>query len=223
MSDGAISGADRIFESISAGNVSAVRDLLAGDGGLASVRNEQGVSAVMFALYHQQQEIVDALLAVHGDVDVFEAAGLGDVGQLRQLLGDSDELVSSYSADGFTPLALACYFGRAEATAFLIEAGADVDAVSRNGAELRPLHGAVAGRHTDVVRLLLESGANPNVKQMGGWTPLHGAANHGDVGQVRLLLAHGGDRSMQSDDGKTARDMAAAKGFDAVVTLLDDA
>ncbi len=223
MPDKSISNTDRLFESIAAGNVSAVRELLTKDSSVAEARDEQGVSAIVFSLYHQQTDIADVLRSSRGDLDAFEAAALGEFGCLRDLLRDNPALKSAYSPDGFTLLALACYLGRETAARLLIDAGADVNAESSNGAKLRCLHGAVAGRHTGVLRLLLEAGADPNVRQAGGWTPLHGAANHGDEEQVRLLLARGADRSIQSDEGKTARDMADAKEFDAVVMLLDKA
>lgn len=218
-----ISPGERLFEAVAAGNIAAIRELVEGDPGLASSRNEQQISIIMFALYHKQNDIVDLLLKHRPTIDLFEAAALGDSKTVRAILPAEPDQISSYSADGFSALALACYFGQSVATNVLIETGADVNAMSRNGADLCPLHGAVAGGHTEVVTLLLDAGANPNAKQRGGWTPLHGAANHGDVEQVSLLLAAGADRSLTSDGGKTARDMADAKNHAEVVALLDEA
>ena len=54
----------------------------------------------------------------------------------------------------------------------------------------------------------MEAGANPNVRQQGGYTPLHGAAHNGDAELVQLLLDHGADPAAPNDDGKTPRDLA---------------
>ncbi len=51
------------------------------------------------------------------------------------------------------------------------------------------------------------------MKQHGGWTPLHAAAMHGDEAPVELFLKHGADRTLKSDDGQTAAEMAASKGY----------
>ncbi len=215
-----ISPSERLFEAVAAGNVAAAGDFLKDDPSLAASRNEQGVSIIMFALYHKQLEIAEQLIGHKPPVDVFEAAALGDVERLRHVLDGESEGTSAYSADGFTALALACYFGQAATLKMLIEAGADVNAISQNGANLRPLHGAVAGSHTEVVSILLSAGADPNVRQRGGWTPLHGAANHGDTELVSILLNAGVEKSAKSDDGKTAHDMAAAKNHADVLALL---
>ena len=58
--------------------------------------------------------------------------------------------VDGRTADGFTPLQLAAYFGAPGAAADLIAAGADVDAVADNPMRIQPLHAAAAGRHSAV-------------------------------------------------------------------------
>jgi ankyrin repeat protein len=54
----------------------------------------------------------------------------------------------------------------------LLDAGADVHAVSRNSLTNTPLHAAAAGKHAEVALLLLEHGAKSNVDDAGGYTPL---------------------------------------------------
>ena len=48
----------------------------------------------------------------------------------------------------------------------------------------------------DVVKLLLDRGANPNGRDNNGETPLHGAAENGNTNVVKLLLARGSDPNM---------------------------
>jgi ankyrin repeat protein len=56
------------------------------------------------------------------------------------------------------------------------------------------LHFAVGGTHEPVVALLLERGANPNVRDEGDDAmPLHFAAEKEHLGIIRLLVEHGAD------------------------------
>ena len=150
-----------------------------------------GVSAVLWARYRSQPDVVDALLAADPVLDVFDAAALGRLDRLAELVDADPDQANAWSADGFTPVGLAAFFGHPEAVRFLIERGADVHAVARNPMRVQPLHAATAARSVESVRLILEAGADPDAEQQEGWTALMAARRHGDDEIVDLLLAHG--------------------------------
>jgi ankyrin repeat protein len=185
-----------VFDAIAAGDLDALRNELPG---AASARNEQGVSALLFAIYHRNDAARDALLDAGAPVGPAEAAALGRLDGLDP---------AARSGDGFASLHLAAFFGGAEAVRALLAAGADPDADDANPLRVRPIHSAVAVRDHDATRALLEAGANPNVRQERGFTPLHSAAHSDDAELTRLLLDHGADASLATDDGQTAADMA---------------
>ena len=61
---------------------------------------------------------------------------------------------------------------------------------------------------TDVVKVLFEHGANPNLADKYGRSALHAAAREGDVNMVRELLKHGANPKKKDEDNKTAYDTA---------------
>jgi uncharacterized protein len=214
---------DDLFEAIEAGDDARVDALLEADPALASSPDASGVSALMRALYRFDKPLIETVKRRVDALDIFEAAAFGEVDRLTELLSDEPSLVTSYSGDGFTALHFAAFFGRYEAAALLIERGAEVDAFGRGWMTGTAMHSAVSRLQSDVVRILLEAGANPNVRQSAGWTPLHAAAMNGDVISVELLLVSGADPTATNDEGRSVIDLATEKGDEATVDLIRSA
>ncbi len=215
--------ADELFEAIDRGDLLAVEAGVAAEPPLAAERDADGVSATMHALYHGRAEIAEAIAASLPGLDIFEAAALGRAERVLELLAGEPSLAGSRSPDGFTALHYPAFFGRGDAVGAsraLLAAGADVNARSANDLSVLPLHSAVAGDHDDVVAVLLDAGADVNATQRHGWTPLHGAAQNGVDATVDRLLAGGADRAARNDDGKSAADLAAAAGHEALAARL---
>jgi len=200
---------EQLFEAIAAGDEDVVRELVEEQPGLAERRNEAGLSPVLHALYNGKADVAERLLAANPALDVFDAAAVGRTRGLEELLDPEPELARSWSADGFTPLHYAAFFGQEDAARILLERGAEVEVVARNESiRVTPLHSAAAGSHSGIVKLLLEAGADPNAAQDGGFTPLHSAANNDDRESVEALLAAGADPLLTTDEGKTPAQLA---------------
>lgn len=213
--------AGQIVQALKDGDSALVRDLVRKDPRLASARDERGVSIVMQAVYHRRNEVLSILLATNPPLDLFEAAALGKRELMATLVDEDSAEIAAYSPDGFTPLHLACFFGHFHCAQLLIRGAADVNAVAENPMAVAPIHSAAAGRHLDIVKLLLDKGGCVNAQQHGGWTALHAAAMNGDDAMVDVLLKAGADAGLESDDGKTAADMAREKGHESVAALFD--
>jgi uncharacterized protein len=211
------------FSAIDAGDSGRVETILDADPALASSRDASGVSALMRALYRFDKPLIEIVKRRVDELDVFEAAAFGDVDRLTELLSEEPSLVTSYSGDGFTALHLAAFFGRFEAVALLIERGAEVDALGRGWMTGTAMHSAASRLQSDVVRILLEAGANPNVRQSAGWTPLHAAAMNGDLTSVELLLASGADPTATNDEGRSVIDLATESGGEATAGRIRSA
>lgn len=179
------------------------------------------MSELLEAVYAGDEARVAALLADDPELSVFEAAALGRTELLRAQLDADPSLVSARAKDGFTLLHLASFFRQPETARLLVELGAPVDVVASNE-ELRvtPLQSAIAAGEGETAAFLLEHGADPNVRQRGGFTPLHAAAQLGDADVVELLLRKGADPGVAADDGRTAADFAREAGHDDVAARL---
>lgn len=208
----------RLFDAIQEGNAEEVSRLVDEDPALADAKRS-GVSALLTAVYHRQLSIA-RLLRERAKLDVFDASAVGDVERLRELLAEEPSRANAFASDGFTPLGLAAFFGSSEAARILLASGADPNLAARNGTKVAPLHSAVAGGNTEIIRELLAHGADVHARQEGGFTPLHGAAADGGEETIRLLLAHGADRAARDNAGKTAADLARERGKTSAADLL---
>ncbi len=211
-----------LFDAIRAGEAGRVGSLLARAPALAT-SVQDGVSAILLALYHGQERIAAMLAEQAGALGFFEAAALGDADRVSALLATDPSLAEATTPDGFRALGLAAFFGQGQVVALLAR-WCDPDTPSANAMRVTPLHSAMATRRPDaaagIARSLLAQGADPNRQQEGGWTPLHAAAKSGDPELVSLLLEHGADRHLANDTGQTPLDLALAEEHIAVVALL---
>jgi len=207
------------FELLGKNDFDGLRRLIEADPACAQARDANGVSLVMQLIYRGRRDLAE-LIAQKRAIDIFEAASLGRLDRLREAANDSGAL-NARSADGFTALHFACFFGKPESARLLIESGAAVDAVAGNPMAVMPLHSAASARNLEASRLLLEHGAPVNARQAGGWAPIHAAAQNGDRAMVELLLRHGADPKLGSDEGKTPAMVAREKGHREIAALLE--
>lgn len=177
---------ETLIEAVKEGNVARVKAIVDANPSLASARLPLGESPLMAALYRGHRDVMRVLLDAGAELDVFAAAALGRTDALKSAIGDARN-VERRAYDGWTPLHLAAFFGQIDAARLLLDAGADVNAVSGNSLANTPLHAATAGKHPLVALLLIERGASGLTTDAGGYTALQIATQNGLAAVVEKL------------------------------------
>jgi ankyrin repeat protein len=110
----------------------------------------------------------------------------------------------------------------------LLDAGAPPNgpglALGGESSEVTPLFGAIQANSVDMMRLLLDAGADPNLRAMAnakspGISPI-AAASFSSVEAVKLLLAKGADVNGPTKDGQSALHRAVMHGDAQIVREL---
>jgi ankyrin repeat protein len=155
----------------------AVKRLLAAAPDAVDAAQPDGMTALLWAAYHDETDQARALLAAGADARVANRYGI-------------------------TPLSLACQNGNAVLVEQLLAAGADPHRALPGG-ETPLLTAARTGR-PGPIRALLAAGARVNDALPNGQTPLMWAASEGHTAAVQLLLAAGADLHATTPPGYNA-------------------
>lgn len=201
-----------LLDRVKAGDATRVSELLDSDPKLLGARADNGVSAILLALYYGHSKVADIFVQRGAQLDIFEAAAIGHVDRVRQLLDADSSVVNAVAPDGFQPLGLACFFIQPAAVRVLLEGGAEVDAPSRNAMQVRPIHSAAAKKrgtlsvccwHREPIRM----------RDSTAVTRLcTAAAQNGDQAMIEALLTAGANAGAVPEDGKTGADLAEQAG-----------
>lgn len=210
-----------------AGDVLAVRTLLRSQPRLATARDPLGNTALIVALNGGRRAVARLLLEAGVRPGYHESAAIGWARRVGRWLDHHSGAVDRESREGMTALGYAAHFGHLAVVDLLLAAGADPNRAVGHPLRVTPLHAALYGGRVAVVGRLLERGADPNCARGGtgsprdGWTALHYAAAAGSPALVAALFERGGDPARTDASGLRPRDVAAARGHGAVVTLID--
>jgi ankyrin repeat protein len=215
-----VSHAEVFFHAIRGGDIAAVQRMLAAEPDLARAKSDQGVSPLLTAIYSGRNEIRDLLLSLGTPLDLHEAAATGSFERVRQFIDKNPRRSKEYSTDGFPVVALAAVFGHLPVVHYLLENGADLNAVAINGTGYNALTGAVASGHSEIVAWLLAHGADANYRYGVGYSPSITAAANGHLGILKNLVEHGADLTALTNDGKTALDFAQERTHPEVAAFI---
>lgn len=144
------------------------------------------------------------MLAREDHLDIFEASALGMVNRINSLLFENPSLVSERDSHGYTALHYATMTDKVEVARILISSGADIESFDEESSIDPPLIIAGYYGNESVARLLLESGANPNIRGNEDSTALIAATYKNNLQIVNLLLQHGANANAVGEYDYTA-------------------
>ena len=148
--------------------------------------------------------------------DLFDAAAKGDFKKTKALIEAGANIEFRHFER--TPLMIACLTGHLEVVKYLVDKGADINAITT---ELwSPLFIASYNGHIDIVEYLLSKKAPVEVVDTIGWTPLIAATHNGHLALVNLLLKHKADVFQITNEGLSAHIIARNLEFDDIAEVL---
>jgi ankyrin repeat protein len=67
--------------------------------------------------------------------------------------------------------------------------------------------------HSEIVRMLIDAGADLNIQSYNGWTALHCCARNNRPEILRMLIDAGADKTIPTNDGKLPYELATISGL----------
>jgi ankyrin repeat protein len=241
---------DALFEAAEKGRIAEVQKFLAG-GGSPNAADKSSLTLLNWAAYGGSLEIVKLLIGKHAEINphankagwtpLMNASATGYPQVVAYLLDHGADL-NALSAEGYSALSFAAVEQRtdvvrlllahgadggnalvqmvvkkeAAAVGLLLASGVDANATPRtkekwfNPGETA-LYAAASANAPEIVSLLLDKGANPEIARPDGGnmsTPLMMGAYFCNGPMIDALLSHGASRSTTNSSGETAAHLA---------------
>ncbi len=209
---------NRLVEAAKSGDGEALRSLLAAHADV-NQRQADGSTALHWAAHRDDLKNAFLLLGAGADVKAANDLGVqplwlacinGSAPLVRVLLGAGAD-PNTVPSSGETPLMHAARSGSVDAVKLLLLHGAEVNAKTPVE-EQTALMWALAEKHAEVSRTLIEHGAGVSARSRFGFTPLLFAARTGDLDGARALLAAGVDPNETASSGESALVVATVRG-----------
>ncbi|XP_044164283.1 ankyrin repeat domain-containing protein 66-like [Acropora millepora] len=121
-----------------------------------------------------------------------------------------------------TALHEAAAIGDSESVEHLLRRGEeDPDGEDWDWGKRTPLHVAAAAGHEICVKILLEHGADGEMRMTGGWTPAHCAAERGSLAILQALVQKGVSVTKKDFTGETPKRVAQIYGHQDCLEFIE--
>ena len=218
----------RLVDAAAAQDAGAVRGLLE-EGVDVNAARADGVTALLWAAHWDDLDMAARLISAGADIDAAEDHDVTSLARACEnastamvgLLLNAGADPNAFQTNGLTPLMTAARTGNVRVVEALLAHNADVNATTVQ-LEATALMWAVAAPHPQIVRLLLDAGADPTPSTTKGHTALMYAARRGDIPMAETLIAAGVDVNIPSADGTHVLPFAIISGQDQFAFFLLD-
>ena len=223
-----------LFIAATCGNVEILRFLVE-NGANVNATDDFGLTPLMAAVENQFLDAVTFLIDQGADVNLQDSSGLTVLHYatevsidpsscliVKQLINRGANINAVTNDDKLTPLMLACKNKNVSVVNCLLQNGANVVLTSDNG--WTALHFVVDGFNdsSEILRSLLNNGADVNARSVDNETPLMVASQSSDVETVTLLIEQGAYVDLQDEKYNTALHNAVSSNTEEIVgTLLN--
>ncbi|XP_030751415.1 uncharacterized protein LOC115878949, partial [Sitophilus oryzae] len=187
----------------------------------------EGKNIIHIAAEQADKDILLALL--ENNADALSKDKEGNTALHYAILNDCTDVIDVLIAQGIdinakndqfhTVLYSACRYDIPDVVKRLISHNADVS-IKENCLGWSPLHRACEEGNLDVVRVLLDAGANVSDVTKFKDTPLHRAVGKGHEGIVEELVRRGGDVTAVNGRGESVLDIARKRQSKEILELL---
>lgn len=218
------SGIENTLEgAVYANDIEKVRYLLS-NGANPNTTDFEGRSILWIAKNEGFNEIAD-LLEKSGAksvddsvVEITKAIKESDATKVTQLLNNGVD-PNSLSGEGYPLLTYSIMLNNLEVTGLLLDRGANPNKTEEK-AFMTPLMRAAFEGNMEIVKTLVEAGADVNATNFLGETALMKAVNYDSADVVEYLLSKGANPNLQDNQGKTASDLAMDYGSQQTSNIL---
>ena len=223
-----------LFVAATCGNVEILRFLVE-NGANVNATDDFGLTPLMAAVANQLLDAVTFLIDQGADVNLLDSSGSTALHYasevsfdpsscliVKQLINRGANINAVTNDDKLTPLMLACKNKNVSVVNCLLQNGANVVLTSDNG--WTALHFVVDGFNdsSEILRSLLNNGADVNARSVDNETPLMVASQSSDVETVTLLIEQGAYVDLQDEKYNTALHNAVSSNTEEIVgTLLN--
>jgi ankyrin repeat protein/L-ascorbate metabolism protein UlaG (beta-lactamase superfamily) len=150
--------------------------------------------------------------------DIHDAVQQGNLTKTQSLITKDPALLKSKTEDGRTPLHVAVMGGHKELMEYLIQEGANIDALDKDGRT--PLLNAIMFKKQELAHILVEKGANVKIKCKEGANAIIYALFFGPEDLIEPILDNGQDVNEKYEGGVTIMQGAAAMGKKNAMNIL---
>ena len=188
-----------LHQAVAIGDLETVKRLLKErPGDIESEGGCDSATPLHYAAYQGRQDVAIFLIEHGARLDSRDTDGatplhwsvpLGHLSMFRLLI-ESGADINSRSTKGRTPLHWCGWKNQPAIAKYILEEGFDVNVLDNN--DLPPIADC-EGDCSELIRLLVDEGADVNYSSVDQLTPLHITAEYGSVDAVRTLLEYGPD------------------------------
>lgn len=183
--------------------------------------------SIFDAIENKDYDKIESLLQKKSKIDKTNSDGITPLWKAT-LMNDTISMIillknganpNAPTDGGTTPIFLSCNDGHVESAIILCRYGANVN-FNKNKYNLSPLRHAARSGSIEVVKFLINQGAEINAKAADNGTALSAASLKGHIDIVKLLIQHGATIDIIDKDGESPLMNASSEGRTEIVRYL---